>query len=72
MRPDGRRPSHRQVRDKACYWVPGVDDALLLASYFDGHLAMTPLGATWKPSASSVPFRTTSASSANVSGTMPV
>ena len=33
---------------------------------------MTPFGATWNPSAPSVPFSTTSASSENVSGTMPV
>src|SRR5436190_22586477 len=45
---------------------------LLAASYFDGHLAMTPLGSVWKPSAVSSPLRTTSASSLNVSGTIPV
>ena len=42
------------------------------ASYFDGHFAITPFGSVWKPSGVSLPFSTTSASSLNVSGTMPV
>src|SRR5918999_1701566 len=29
-------------------------------SYFEGHLAITPFGATWKPSGVRVPFSTTS------------
>src|SRR2546421_1068291 len=42
---------------------------LLAASYFDGHFATTPLGSVWKPpSEVRLPFRTTSASSLNVSG----
>ena len=43
-----------------------------LASYFDGHFAITPLGCTLKPSGESVPLSTTSASLLNVSGTTPV
>ena len=42
------------------------------ASYFDGHFAITPFGSVWKPLVVSLPLSTTSASSLNVSGTMPV
>ena len=43
-----------------------------LASYLDGHFAITPFGSTSNPDGDSVPFSTTSASSLKVSGTMPV
>ena len=57
--------------------VPGLRAGLTsrrspCGSYFDGHFAITPFGATVKPSGDSVPFSTTSASSLNVSGTTPV
>ena len=63
-------------RERASRGAPASEPecrrAFFCASYFDGHFAMTPFGATWNPSRPSVPFSTTSASSANVSGTMPV
>src|SRR5687768_9789835 len=42
------------------------------ASYFEGHLAVTPPGSTWNPSGVRRPVSTTSAPSLNVSGTSPV
>src|SRR5262245_22414677 len=58
-------------------YVPGVLPGTcagisVFASYFDGHLAMTPLGATSKPCGDNVPLTTTSDPSLNVSGTTPV
>src|SRR4051812_48980027 len=41
-------------------------------SYFDGHFAITPFGSVANPLAVRRPFKTTSASSLNVSGTIPV
>ena len=48
-----------QTPGRVAEFAPG------LASYFEGHFAITPFGATWNPSGVSVPFNTTSASSLN-------
>src|SRR5262245_35736806 len=65
-RPAGRTCSQRLTYD------PAVPTAAPFASYLDGHLAVTPFGSVWKPFGDKRPCRVTSASSLNVSGTIPV
>ena len=61
--------SRRNVPSEAMPYVPPAFD---LASYFEGHFAITPFGSVWKPVEVSLPLNTTSASPLNVSGTIPV
>ena len=76
-RPDHSRELIQRVFDLGydAYWhLPPLynPDNFAWASYLDGHLATTPFGMVRKPVGVSRPRRTTSASSLNVSGTMPV
>src|SRR5471032_523058 len=69
MAPATNAARTRNVPMPAIYRVPPVD---LEGSYFDGHFAITPFGATRNPSAVNWPLSTTSDPVLNVSGTTPV